>query len=125
MGLPHVRVETREVYVSARGARLTKRAAYNAAANALIGEVCDCATAECGAQPGCRCQHETCRFHEDDGTLYDRVHPRLVRFLKFVDGRTQELSEHIGHWPDASGCDRCDASELTLRRYDSQDRRGR
>ena len=108
MTRPHVRVETRKVYVSARGTKLTKHAAYIAAAKKLIAARCDC------RRPGlchpeqaepCDCDAHTCRFHEQHTQTVDmtgmghfaeepigmvhyrRVLTRLVRFLKFVDAR--------------------------------------
>lgn len=100
----HVRVETRKVYVSVRGAKFTKHAAYVGAAKALIAkacrEVCDAMGFDCW-----RAEDPKCRFHkrheasavylghgewsEEGGGMeyYAKVLPRLVRFLKFVDAR--------------------------------------
>lgn len=99
----HVRVETRRVYVSARGAKLTKRAAYNDAAKALIMAECDCFNGQyCYPGMECDCDKQRCRFcapccnardadagcdHKESTPYYARVHPRLVRFLKYVDAR--------------------------------------
>lgn len=106
--MAHVVVETRRVYRSARGCKLTKHAAYIAAAKHLIAKACDCHRGDsqpCIEGQYCDCDSETCRFHErdirlvsnfpdhepievDNGPVYYlRVLPRLVRFLKFVDSR--------------------------------------
>ena len=98
---PHVRVEMRKVYVSARGAKLTKHAAYIHAAKDLIAKACKCERAEYNAT-GCTYPGSTCIYHEkttvaDSGdgcgpdgermVYYDRVRKRLIRFLKYVDKR--------------------------------------
>jgi len=80
-------MERRVVYVSERGGRLTRRAAYNEAAAAIIRRKCDCVHDDCDARPGCMCQRSACRFHDDGSALWSRVHPRLARFLRFVDSR--------------------------------------
>ncbi len=115
----HVTAETRTVYRSARGVKLTKHAAYIAAAKKLIADRCagwdearlaavtaddhegDPVVAE--SYYGCaKTGPYQCRFHtvtpptqsypdyEPTGggmLYYVRVLPRLVRFLKYVDGR--------------------------------------
>jgi len=98
VALPHVRVETRRVFVSPRGARLTKHAAYVHAAKALIAAKC-----QCESEPEVN-YHATCRFHEPcctdrEGNYgqgcghehymphYVRVRRRLIGFLKFIDAR--------------------------------------
>lgn len=103
---PHVTAEVRTVYRSVRGCKLTRHAAYIAAAKALIAKGCEAEWHNrfqaSGGNTGL-CDKEgkyQCRFHKiaplrpddpDDpgGTMehYRRVLPRLVRFLKFVDGR--------------------------------------
>lgn len=107
----HVRTEMRRVWISARGARLTKHAAYVAAAKHLIALKCECEHGEQCIPDGhpCTCNDVVCRFHEkhtrfvsdfpnvepkevDDGMVYYvRVRDRLVRFLKFVDARRARL----------------------------------
>jgi hypothetical protein len=126
----HVTTETRTVFRSARGWRLTKHAAYVGAAKHLIAQACSRNDAKRWDQWMARCDDsghfdsETpkacakdsgyqCRFHKftqtvygspdyDDGHVevlepggmlyYRRVLGRLVRFLKFVDGRRQEAA---------------------------------
>lgn len=114
--MAHVTVETRRVYRSARGCKLTKHAAYIAAAKHLIAQKCALLTlrynearaADGLPDDGWDCDKEgrfQCVFHarherflqngdsadfyvEDAGPVYYlRVLPRLVRFLKFVDQR--------------------------------------
>lgn len=123
----HVTSETRTVYRSARGWRLTRHAAYVGAAKVLIAKRCSALdSARLGRwmaaceerrdwelpQPG-PCDKDgdwQCRFHKrteavysepgyegdvdllvEGGMLhYRRVLDRLVRFLKFVDGRREE-----------------------------------
>lgn len=107
---PHVTSEVRTVYRSVRGCKLTKHAAYIAAAKALIADACH---EDWGLRmenrvdgglypPSCDKHGEyQCRFHKlsppvheatddpDGGGMdyYVKVLPRLVRFLKFVDAR--------------------------------------
>lgn len=109
--MPHVTAEVRTVYRSARGVKLTKHAAYIAAAKKLIADRCaawdearENAWAERNAAALAPCRKEgpyTCRIHTftkyeqigpedftEGGMLYyRRLLPRLVRFLKYVDGR--------------------------------------
>lgn len=105
---PHVRVETRKVYVSPRGTKLTKHSAYIAAAKVLIANRCAALDAKAPEMEICRKEGPyQCRFHRrhtgpvevdygdywttvegDIGMAhYCKVLPRLVRFLKFVDAR--------------------------------------
>ncbi len=94
---PHVRVEMRRVYVSARGAKLTKHAAYVGAAKHLIAEKCGCIheprtdtyggySFDCHYRAPCCNDAETCT-HAFRMPVFCKVLPRLVRFLKFVDKR--------------------------------------
>lgn len=103
---PHVTVETRRVYRSARGCKLTRHAAYIAAAKQLIADWCaDWSATRCAKVEGYAwCTEDNpCRFHkryeaesydyegqpigEVGMAYYTRVLPRLVRFLKYVDSR--------------------------------------
>lgn len=76
----HVRTETRKVYISARGARLSRGAAYRQAARYLMED-----------DYGCQCETEVgfrCGAHTDEAKdQYLKVRDRLARFLKFVDSR--------------------------------------
>jgi hypothetical protein len=100
--LPHVRSEMRRVYRSARGCKLTKHAAYIAAAKQLIADRCAAMDqARDDAEICAKGSAYQCRFHkryepesydyegQPEGptgmAYYVRVLPRLVRFLKFVD----------------------------------------
>lgn len=97
---PHVRVETRTVYVSPRGARFSKRAAYVLAAKSLIARNC-----ECNDELGTRCRFHAWCCADRDGPYgegcgcefrlpyYMRVKPRLARFLAFVDQRMAERAQ--------------------------------
>ncbi len=115
MTTPHVRSEMRRVYISARGTKLTKHAAYIAAAKHLILKRChawdaarlaavtstDAQGNEAVSESYEPCEkggRYQCRFHErteavytyyeetDGGMLYYRkVLARLMRFLRFVD----------------------------------------
>ncbi len=112
-GQPHVRVETRKVYISARGPKLTRHSAYMGAAKKLIADKCTVLTdAERkrldAFDPerfhGTSCEKDgdwQCRFHEQTEVYvedelngnsmvhYCRVLTRLTRFLKFVDSRME------------------------------------
>jgi hypothetical protein len=91
---PHVRVETRTVYVTSRGSRFHKRAAYVLAAKAMIAANCDC---DYNNGPRCRF-HVPCCDDRNGPTgegcdcknrlpHYMRVKARLARYLAFVDQR--------------------------------------
>lgn len=100
----HVRVETRKVYVSARGPKLTRHAAYVAAAKKMIADRCARWNDERALSEWCnRHGAHRCRLHARSEKLapdgepieagmlyYVRVKSRLVRFLKFVDRRQAE-----------------------------------
>ena len=116
----HVTTEVRTVYRSARGVKLTKHAAYIAAAKKLIADRCDEWNArrvelerlapatglhtdddleQCSKGSSYKCRIHTRSgpdsLREDDGEglgleYYNRLLPRLVRFLKYVDRRTTE-----------------------------------
>lgn len=111
--VPHVTVETRRVYRSVRGCKLTRHAAYVGAAKELIAQACskwseasfgkdEYGFAWCDAENPCRFhrKHE-CEEYSYDGepigdvgmTYYAKVKPRLVRFLKFVDSRSTPSKE--------------------------------
>jgi hypothetical protein len=101
--MAHVRSEMRRVYVSARGARLTKHAAYIGAAKALLKKACTCEYDETNYVSTCRFHERDTRWvsnfpnsepiEEDHGLVYyHRVMPRLVRFLKFVDAHERTRS---------------------------------
>jgi len=90
---PNVRVEMRKVYVGARGATLSKHAAYVQTAKAMIAAKCACdpdVGFVCGYHRPC-CSGEGpggygCE-HKDRLPEYMRVKRRLIGFMKFVDKR--------------------------------------
>ena len=121
----HVTAEVRTVYRSARGVKLTKHAAYIAAAKKLIADRCsrwddereaavtatdhngDTVVSE-GYWPCTKDGPYHCRFHTwpvtdtvyvghgeyiertvPEVAYYRRVLDRLVRFLKYVDGKAK------------------------------------
>lgn len=113
---PHVTVEMRRVYRSARGRKLSRHAAYVDAAKELIARACErwgearfgrdeYGFAWCSPDKPCRFhkKHE-CEEYGYDGEpigdvgmlYYVRVKTRLVRFLKHVDRRAAEAASARG-----------------------------
>lgn len=93
---PHVRTETRLVYVSPRGSRFSKKAAYVLAAKVMIAANCECESEpEVGFLGVCRfhkpcCDDRSGRYGEGCDCrfrlpYYMKIKPRLARFLAFVD----------------------------------------
>jgi hypothetical protein len=109
---PHVRTETRTVYVFGKSSRrMTKAKAYRDAARAIVMKECNCdhgceadgyAQTRCRFHTDCACDgndaygYTLCHWHMKlprhkrgsvgrGGVYYVTVRDRLARFLRFVD----------------------------------------